>query len=65
MRSGLARLGVNIVVAELCLGHRQGGVVGVYDRHSYLDERRAALLKWEQHVIGLVDPSSKVVALRA
>jgi integrase len=65
MRSGLGRFGVNIVVAEMCLGHRQSGIVGVYDRHSYLEERRGALLKWEQHVIGLVDPASKVVALRA
>jgi integrase len=65
MRSGLGRFGVNVVVAEMCLGHRQSGIVGVYDRHSYLDERRAALLKWEQHVMGLVDPASKVVALRA
>ena len=40
-------------------------IIGVYDRHSYLDERREALLKWEQLLIGLVDPSSKVVPLRA
>jgi len=65
MRSGLARLRTDVVVAELCLGHKQGGVIGIYDRHPYLDERREALLKWEQLVIGLVDPGSKVVPLRA
>lgn len=65
MRSGLGRLGVNFVVAEMCLGHKQSGIAGVYDRYSYLDERRAALLKWEQTVMGLVDPATKVVALRA
>lgn len=65
MRSGLGRLGVNFVVAEMCLGHKQGGIAGVYDRYSYLDERRDALLKWEQTVMGLVDPASKVVPLRA
>jgi integrase len=45
MRSGPARLGTPVVVAKLCLGHKQGGVIGIYDRHTYLDERRAALLK--------------------
>lgn len=65
MRSGLGRLGVNFVVAEMALGHKQSGIAGVYDRYSYLEERREALLKWEQVVIGLVDPSSKVVPLRA
>jgi len=40
MRSGLARLRTDVVVAEMCLGHKQGGIVGVDDRHQYLDERR-------------------------
>ena len=31
---------------------------------SYVEERRAALLKWEQHV-GLVDLASRIVQLRA
>jgi hypothetical protein len=48
----------------MALGHKQSGIAGVYDRYSYLEERRAALLKWEQQVMGLVDPASKVVALR-
>jgi hypothetical protein len=36
-------------------------------RHSLFanGERREALLKWEQYVLGLVYPSSKVVPLRA
>jgi len=59
MRLGPARLGTPVLVAELCLGHKQGGVIGIYDRHTYLDERRVALLKWEQLVMGLVDPASK------
>jgi integrase len=56
VRSGLGRLGVPTVVAELCLGHRQRGVVGVYDRHSYFEERRAALARWERHLMGLLRP---------
>jgi integrase len=69
VRSGLGRLGVPAVVAELCLGHRQPGIVGVYDRHSYLNEKRDALQRWQTHlltVVGETPPASdNVVPLRA
>jgi integrase len=68
VRSGLGRLGVPAVVAELCLGHRQRGIAGVYDRHSYLDEKRDALRKWEAHLLGVVAPPAEggnIVALPA
>jgi integrase len=69
VRSGLGRLGVPTVVAELVLGHRQPGVVGVYDRHSYLAEKRDALMKWEKHLLTAVAPApdagGNVFALRA
>jgi integrase len=45
-RSHLAALGVDIVVAERCLNHSLGGLVAVYDRHDYLEERRRALELW-------------------
>jgi integrase len=45
-RSHLAALGVDIVVAERCLNHSLGGLVAVYDRHDYLEERRRALEVW-------------------
>jgi len=45
-RSHLAALGVNVIVAERCLNHSLGGLVGVYDQHDYMTERRAALEKW-------------------
>jgi len=65
VRSGLGRLGVSAVVAELVLGHRQPGIVGVYDRHSYLDEKRDALARWERHLLGIVEPPpANVVELR-
>lgn len=66
VRSGLGRLGVDTVVAELVLGHTQPGIVGVYDRHSYFDEKRAALERWERHLLGIVDPApDNVIALPA
>lgn len=45
-RSHLAALGVNVIVAERCLNHSLGGLVGIYDQHDYLTERRAALETW-------------------
>ena len=47
-RSHLAALGVNLIVAERCLNHSLGGLVAIYDRHDYLDERRAALKRWTE-----------------
>jgi integrase len=56
VRSGMARLGISQVVAELCLGHKgaKGGLVGVYDQHAYLAEKREAWEKWGDHVARLV-----------
>lgn len=42
-RSLMARAGVQREIAERALGHVIAGVEGVYDRHSYLDEKGAAL----------------------
>lgn len=53
MRSGLARLGISQAVAEQCLGHIAGGLVGVYDQHSYASEKAAAWLKWGDYLAGL------------
>ena len=50
-RSHLAALGVDIIVAERCLNHSLGGLVGVYDQHDYMTERRAALETWASFVL--------------
>lgn len=39
----MARLGVDEIVVEPVLGHRIGGVKGVYKRYGYIEEKRAAL----------------------
>jgi integrase len=55
--SGMAKLGVNLVVIEKILNHVSGslaGIVGVYQRHEYADEKRAALQHWADHVEKLV-----------
>jgi len=44
-RSLMSRAGVSSEHAERVLGHIIGGVEGIYDRHSYRDEKRIALAK--------------------
>jgi integrase len=66
--SGLQRLGVRLEVTEAVLNHRSGsmaGIVGVYQRHDYADEKRDALARWGDHVDALVSGrKGNVVALR-
>jgi integrase len=55
--TGLQRLGVGLQVVESILGHVSGsraGVVGIYQRHTYDVEKRAALEAWGAHVMALV-----------
>lgn len=47
VRTRLAALGVEPVVAEKVIGHTLPGMMRTYDRHEYLDEKRAALEAWE------------------
>jgi hypothetical protein len=45
----------------------QGGLVSVYQRHEYKDERKRTIMAWGDHVMGLVSvdkPVSNVVPLR-
>ena len=48
----MARLGVDEVVVERVLGHRIGGVKGVYNRYRYIEEKRAALKLWATELLG-------------
>jgi integrase len=55
--SGMARLGVSLVVIEKVLNHVSGslaGIVGVYQRHEFADEKRQALQQWADYVERLV-----------
>ena len=66
--TGLQRVGVSLQVIEAILGHVSGsraGVVGVYQRHSFDDEKRVALDRWAAHVEGLIKKTpANVVPLR-
>ena len=58
LATGLQRLGVRLEVTEATLGHVSGsraGIVGVYQRHHWADEKRAALNAWGAHVAAIVE----------
>jgi integrase len=63
-RSNLSRLRVPSEVAEAVLAHVFPGVVGTYDRYSYISEKKEALEAWSNLLQTILDPSRKVVALR-
>jgi integrase len=67
--SGMARLGVALPVIEKVLNHISGsfaGIVGVYQRHHFSDEKRKALETWGAFVLDLVSRrQASAVPMRA
>ncbi len=68
--TGLQKLGVRLEVTEAVLNHVAGsraGIVGVYQRYDYADEKRAALTAWGERVLAIVEdrrPNSAAKARR-
>jgi integrase len=50
MKSHMRKLGVSRDVSEMCLNHKLPGVEGIYDQHTYYDERRHALELWASFI---------------
>jgi integrase len=67
--TGLQRLGVRLEVTEAILNHisgSRGGIAGVYQRHDWASEKRAALDAWATRVSSIVEGSidgTKVVKM--
>ncbi|WP_111734660.1 tyrosine-type recombinase/integrase [Roseovarius amoyensis] len=65
--TGMARLGIPVRVPEAVLNHSSGtggGIVAVYQRHDYADEKRTALDAWARLVADLVEgPAENVVRI--
>lgn len=56
--TGLQKLGVRLEVTEAVLNHVSGsraGIVGVYQRYDYAEEKRTALHAWGQRVVDILD----------
>jgi len=57
--SGCARHGVQLHVVEKALSHTGstfGGIVRVYQRHEFFDERQHTMDIWAAHIMGLASP---------
>jgi integrase len=52
----MVRAGVRPDISERVLGHVIAGVEGIYDRHSYADEKRDALEKLAAMIQGILNP---------
>jgi integrase len=56
--TSMARLGVRLEVTEKLLNHvsgSMGGIVGIYQRHDFMDEMREAISRydgWLLHILG-------------
>jgi integrase len=61
-RTHLADLGVDPHVAERCLNHKIRGVEGIYNRHAYFNERRAALAAWA-NLLDVLEAGENVVPI--
>jgi integrase len=69
--TNLQKLGVRLEVTESVLNHISGsrsGIVGIYQRHDWADEKKAALAAWAGRVEAIVtgiEAGANVIALRA
>jgi hypothetical protein len=58
----MQRLGVGLQVVEAVLGHVSGsraGVVGIYQRHGFRQEKRAALNLWSKDLNRILTVTAK------
>ena len=53
MKSHLRVLGVPRDISEMCLNHKLPGLEGIYDKHTYFQERLAALTRWAEKLSSL------------
>jgi integrase len=71
MATGFQRLGIRLEVTEAALNHvsgSRGGIVGVYQRHDWADEKRMAMAAWAAHIGKVIgedpgDDASKVIPM--
>jgi integrase len=66
--TGMADIGIAPHVIEAVLNHVSGyraGVAGTYNRSTYMREKRAALDRWAEHLMAIVEGRpAKIVPLR-
>ena len=55
----MTRMGHARLVVDKILGHKDTSVAGIYDRHAYWAERRAALDEWGERLRDIVAGEAK------
>lgn len=63
VRTHLEKLNVQPHIAEKCLNHSLGAINAVYNKNTYIDERREALERWSQFVKLQINPQPNVIPL--
>lgn len=66
LRTRLAQLGVSDLVAEKVLGHKLQGILAVYNRYAYDEEKRQALESWEnelQKILEIEPIETKIIPI--
>jgi integrase len=63
-RSLMARAGIRPDIAERVMGHAIAGVEGIYDRHTYAEEKARALKALAAIVDGIVHPRDNVTPIQ-
>ena len=66
LRTKLAELGIDDIIAERVLGHKLQGIISVYNRYSYDNEKRQALSLWErrlQEILGMTEKFDNVIPI--
>ena len=62
------RIGIEPHIVEEVLNHAgaRRGIAGVYNRWTYLPQKAAALARWAEHLLAIVEERpATVVSLRA
>lgn len=57
LATNLNDMGVDPHVVEQLLGHTLPGVMGIYNRSQYMDEKLRALTMWCDYLNSLIQPS--------
>jgi integrase len=58
-RTNMPRVGVSDEHAEEVLNHTKPGIIGVYNKYRYDNEKKAALIKWEDFLLTLLRPVNR------
>lgn len=52
-KSHMRALGIPRDITEMCLNHKLQGIEGIYDVHTYFQERKDALTRWNDYLSSL------------